>query len=232
MKLQLAFHPKKYNPKDDISKFLINRAKNILAIGDDKKYCDVRYLLRLAYRIKTIESGFDYTVGLYLMTLGDYAASEIDMYMNKGDRSDYEFEDLIKNVLESEIDNTLELTLLADSNADIKELLIREYVKIGINIDSIDEYPTIVNEVKKRYIQYTSNPTINFMSFISYLQTTAILLDNEMNVVKDDSVKIVSYVTDFNTGQKYNAIRDAYNNIIQKIDAVIPNLIDHPTEIG
>lgn len=232
MKLQLAFHPKEYNPKDDISNFLVNRAKNTLAIGDKNKYSDVRYLLRLAYRIKTIETGFDNTVGLYLMTLGDYTASEIDMYMNKGDRSDYRFEDLLKNILVNEVDNILELTLLAESNVDIKNRIIREYEKIGENADSFDEYPTIVNEIKKRYIQYAADPTINFMSFISYLQTTAILLDNEMNVVKNDSVKIVSYLTDFNTGQKYNAIRDAYNNIIQKIDAIIPILIDHPTEIG
>lgn len=232
MKLQLSFHPKEYNPKDDITKFLVNRAKNILAIGDEKKYSDVRYLLRLAYRIKTIETGFDNTVGLYLMTLGDYTASEIDMYMNKGDRSDYRFEDLLKNILVNEVDNTLELTLLAESNVDIKNRIVREYEKIGKDDDSFDEFPAVVNEVKKRYIQYSENPTVNFMSFISYLQTTAILLDNEMNVVKNDSVKMVSYLTDFNTGQKYNAIRDAYNNIIQKIDAIIPNLIDHPTEIG
>ena len=232
MKLQLSFHPKEYNPKDDITKFLVNRAKNILAIGDEKKYSDVRYLLRLAYRIKTIETGFDNTVGLYLMTLGDYTASEIDMYMNKGDRSDYRFEDLLKNILVNEVDNSLELALLAESNVDIKNRIVREYEKIGKDDDSFDEFPTVVNEVKKRYIQYSENPTINFMSFISYLQTTAILLDNEMNVVKNDFVKIVSDLTDFNTGQKYNAIRDAYNNIIQKIDAILPNLIDHPTEIG
>ena len=232
IKLQLAFHPKEYNPKDDVTSFLVNRAKNILATGVENRYSDVRYLLRLAYRIKTIETGFDNTVGLYLMTLGDYTASEIDMYMNKGDRSDYRFEDLLKNILLNEVDNTLELTLLAESNVDIKNRIKREYEKIGKNTDSFDEYPTIVNEIKKRYIQYSENPRINFMSFISYLQTTAILLDNEMNVVKNDSVKMVSYVTDFNTGQKYNAIRDAYNSIVQKIDAIIPDLIDHPTEIG
>lgn len=232
IKLQLAFHPKEYNPKDDIAKFLVNRAKNILATGDKSRYSDVRYLFRLAYRIKSIEKGFDNTVGLYLMTLGDYAASEIDMFMNKGDRSDYKFEDLLKNALANIADNSTELTLLAESNPDIKNRIIREYDKIGKNADCFDDYPAIINEVKNRFTQYSSNPTINFMSFISYLQTTAILLDNEMNVVKNDSVKVVSYVTDFNTGQKYNVIRDAYNNIIQKIDAIIPNLIDHPTEIG
>lgn len=232
IKLQLAFHPKEYNPKDDIVKFLVNRAKNILATGDESRYSDVRYLFRLAYRIKTIEKGFDNTVGLYLMTLGDYAASEIDMFMNKGDRSDYKFEDLLKNALANIVDNSTELTLLAESNPDIKNRIIREFDKIGKNADCFDDYPAIINEVKNRFTQYSSNPTINFMSFISYLQTTAILLDNEMNVVKNDSVKVVSYVTDFNTSQKYNVIRDAFNNIIQKIDAIIPNLIDHPTEIG
>ena len=232
MKLQLAFHPKEYNPKDDITKFLVNRAKNILATGDESKYSDVRYLFRLAYKIKSIEKGFDNTVGLYLMTLGDYAASEIEMFMNKGDRSDYKFEDLLRNALSNKVDNSIELTLLAESNPDIKNRIIREYDKIGKNADSFDDYPIIIKEIKNRFTQYSSNPAINFMSLISYLQTTTILLDNEVNIVKNDSVKVVSYVTDFNTGQKYNVIRDAYNNIIQKIDAIIPNLIDHPTEIG
>lgn len=232
IKLQLAFHPKEYNPKDDIVKFLVNRAKNILATGDESRYSDVRYLFRLAYRIKTIEKGFDNTVGLYLMTLGDYAASEIEMFMNKGDRSDYKFEDLLRNALSNKVDNSIELTLLAESNPDIKNRIIREYDKIGKNADSFDDYPAIINEIKNRFTQYSSNPAINFMSLISYLQTTTILLDNEVNIVKNDSVKVVSYVTDFNTGQKYNIIRDAYNNIVTKIDAIIPNLIDHPTEIG
>ena len=231
IKLQLAFHPNEYNPKDDIAKFLVNRAKNILATGDESRYGDVRYLLRLAYHLKSFEKGFDDTIGLYLMTLGEYTVSDIDMYMRVS-QNDYKFEDLLKNVLANDIDNALELTLLTESNADIKNRIIREYEKIGKNTDGFGEYSTIVNEVKKRYIQYSSNPAINFMSLISYLQTTAILLDNEVNVVKNDSIKVVSYVTDFNTSQKYNVIRDAFNNIIQKIDAIIPNLIDHPTEIG
>ena len=231
IKLQLAFHPNEYNPKDDIAKFLVNRAKNILATGDESRYGDVRYLLRLAYHLKSFEKGFDDTIGLYLMTLGEYTVSDIDMYM-RGSQNDYKFEDLLKNVLANDIDNALELTLLTESNADIKNRIIREYEKIGKNTDGFGEYSTIVNEVKKRYIQYSSNPAINFMSLISYLQTTAILLDNEVNVVKNDSIKVVSYLTDFNTSQKYNVIRDAFNNIIQKIDAIIPNLIDHPTEIG
>ena len=230
MKLQLAFHAQDYNPKDDISKFLVIRAKNIIASGEEQRYNEVRYLLRLAFRVKSFEKGFEDTVGLYLMTLGDYTSTEIDMYMS-GSQS-YKLDDLLKNVLTNEVDNTLELTLLAESNADIKDLLIRECEKVGKNTDSFDEYPTILNEIKRRYNQYSANPAINFMSFISYLPTTAILLDNEMNFVKNDSVKIVSYVTDFNTGQKYNTIRDAYNNIIHKIDAIIPNLIGHPTEIG
>ena len=230
MKLQLAFHPKEYNPKDDVSKFLVVRAKNIIATGEEQRYNEVRYLLRLAFRLKSFEKGFDDTVGLYLMTLGDYTSSEIDMYMSG--RQSYKFDDLLKNILVNEVDNTLELTLLAESNVDIKDLLIREYEKVEKNIDSFDEYPTILNEIKKRYIQYAADPTINFMSFISYLQTTAILLESEINVVKIELVKIGSNLADFNTGHKYNVIRDAYNNIILKIDAIIPNLIDHPTEIG
>lgn len=230
MKLQLAFHPKEYNPKDDISKFLVLRAKNIIASGEEQRYNEVRYLLRLAFRFKSFERRFDDTVGLYLMTLGDYTSSEIDMYMNG--LGNYKFDDLLKNILVNEVDNTLELTLLANSNADIKDLLVKEYKKVGKNTDSFDEYPTILNEIKRRYNQYSANPAINFMSFISYLSTTAILLDNEINVVKNDSVKIVSSVTDFNTGQKYDAIREAYNNIVQKIDTIIPNLTEHPTEIG
>lgn len=231
IKLQLAFHPKEYNPKDDVARFLVNRAKNILATGDESRYSDVRYLLRLAYHLKSFEKGFDDTIGLYLMTLGEYTVSDIDMYM-RGSQNDYKFEDLVKNVLANGVDNTLELAILTESNVDIKNRIIREYEKNGKNTNGFGEYSTIVNEVKKRYIQYSANPAYNFMSFISFLKTTAILLDNEMNVVKNDSFKIVSYVTDFNTGQKYNVIRDAYNNIIQKIDTIIPNLIDHPTEIG
>ena len=231
MKLQLAFHANVYNPKDDILKFLVIRAKNLIASGEEQRYNEARYLLRLAFNFKLFEKKFDDTVGLYLMTLGDYTSSEIDMYMS-GRQSDYKFDDLLKNILVNEVDKTLELTLLAESNPDIKDLLIREYEKVGKNIDSFDEYPTILNEIKKRYAQYSVNPAKNFMSFISYLQTTSILLDNEMNVVKNDFVKIVSDLTDFYTGQKYNAICDAYKNIIQKIDAIIPNLIDHPTEIG
>lgn len=231
IKLQLAFHPKEYNPKDDVARFLVNRAKNILATGDESRYSDVRYLLRLAYHLKSFEKGFDDTIGLYLMTLGEYTVSDIDMYM-RGSQNDYKFEDLVKNVLANGVDNTLELAILTESNVDIKNRIIREYEKNGKNTNGFGEYSTIVNEVKKRYIQYSANPAYNFMSFISFLKTTAILLDNEMNVVKNDSFKIVSYVTNFNTGQKYNVIRDAYNNIIQKIDTIIPNLIDHPTEIG
>lgn len=231
IKLQLAFHPQEYNPKDDVARFLVNRAKNILATGNERRYSDARYLLRLAYRLKTFEKRFDDTVGLYLMTLGEYTASDIDMYM-RGSQNDYKFEDLLKNVLVNDIDNTVELTLLAGSNADIKNRLVKEYEKIGKNSDGFGEYPTILNEIKKRYVQYSANPAYNFMSFISYLSTTEILLDSELNVVKNDSIKIVSYVTDFNTAQKYNVIRDAYNNIIQNIDAIIPNLIDHPSEIG
>lgn len=231
MKLQLAFHPNEYNPKDDISKFLVNRAKNILAIGDEHRYSDVRYLLRLAYRIKSFEKGFDDTIGLYLMTLGDYSASEIDMYM-RGARSNYKFDDLLKNILENEVDNSLELTLLAESNADIKNRIVKEYIKIEGKPVSFDEFPTILNEVKKRFVQYSANPSINFMSFISYLQSTTILLDNEMSIVKNDCVKMVSYVTNFNTGQKYHVIHDAYNNITQSVNSIILNLSSHPTEIG
>lgn len=230
IKLQLAFHPQEYNPQNDVARFLVNRAKNILATGDESRYSDVRYFLRLAFRLKSFEKGFDDTVGLYLMTLGDYTSSEIDMYMRGG--GNYKFDDLLKNILENDFDNALELTLLAEANVDIKNRIIREYVKTGKNGYGFDEFSTIVNEVKKRYVQYSESPTIHFMSFISYLQSTAILLEKDMNIVKNDLVKIVSFVTDFNTGQKYNAIRDAYNNIIQKIDAIIPNLIDHPTEIG
>ena len=118
------------------------------------------------------------------MTLGEYTVSDIDMYM-RGSQNDYKFEDLVKNVLANGVDNTLELAILTESNVDIKNRIIREYEKNGKNTNGFGEYSTIVNEVKKRYIQYSANPAYNFMSFISFLQTTAILLDNEMNVVKN-----------------------------------------------
>lgn len=145
MKLQLAFHPKEYNPKDDISNFLVNRAKNIIALGDELRYSDARYLLRLAYRIKSFEKGPDNTFGLYLMTLGDYTASDIDIYMSG---SGYKVDDLLKNILASESDNTLELALLCESNAVIKNRIIKEFDKDGKSIELIDEYPAIINEVK------------------------------------------------------------------------------------
>lgn len=50
IKLQLAFHYLEYNPIEDVLNFLLSRAKNILAIGDEKLYSEVRYLLRLYYR--------------------------------------------------------------------------------------------------------------------------------------------------------------------------------------
>lgn len=228
LKLQLAFHSNDYNPKEDVIKFLVSRAKNILAVGDVQRYSEVRYLLRLSFRLKTFE-GFDDTVGLYFMTLGNYATSEIDMYMGGHRRS---LEELLKDIMLSDADNTLELTLLAESNEAIRTRIIREYEKIGRNTDGIDELLAVKNEIKKRYLLYITNPTINFMSFVSFLQSSSMLLNNERNIIENDSEKIVSFVTDFNTGQKYNVILEAYENIVQKVETIVPALYSHPTEIG
>lgn len=70
------------------------------------------------------------------------------------------------------------------------------------------------------------------MSFISYLQTSTILLNSEMNIIENGFDKIVSLVTDFNIGQKYASILNAYRNIDQKIANIASKLSSNPTEIG
>ncbi len=236
IKLQLAFHSVEYNPTEDVLNFLLSRAKNILAIGDKKLYSEVRYLLRLYYRNRNFDTNLDYTVGLYLMTLGEYTPSDIEMYLNMRNlwqvRKGYRLDDLFKKVVENEDDNTLELAMLSCSNDVIKQRTLEEYEKLGKNFDSIDEFPSLLKELNNRYIQYSADPRINFMSFISYLQTSTILLNSEMNIIENDFDKIVSLVTDFNIGQKYNSILNAYRNIDQKIANITSKLSSNPTEIG
>ena len=233
IKLQLAFHPNEYNPMEDLQNFLLSRAKNILATGEEKLYNDVRYLLRLYYSNRTFEYSLDYTVGIYLMTIGDYSASEIEMYMNKTEgRIGYRFDDLLKKIVGSEVDNSIELAMLSSSNSTIRQRIIAEYENLGKNAESIDDFPSLLKEVKNRYIIYASNPVINFMSFISYLKTCTILLNSEMNIIENDFDKIVSLVTDFNIGQKYTSILNAYRNIDQKIANITSKLSSNPTEIG
>lgn len=236
IKLQLAFHSVEYNPTEDVLNFLLSRAKNILAIGDEKLYSEVRYLLRLYYRNRNFDTNLDYTVGLYLMTLGEYTPSDIEMYLNMRNlwqvRKGYRLDDLFKKVVENEDDNTLELAMLSCSNAVIKQRTLEEYEKLGKNFGSIDEFPSLLKELNNRYIQYSADPRINFMSFISYLQTSTILLNSEMNIIENDFDKIVSLVTDFNIGQKYNSILNAYRNIDQKIANITSKLSSNPTEIG
>ena len=233
IKLQLAFHPHEYDPIVDIQNFLLTRVKNILAIGDEKLYSEVRYLLRLYYQYRNFETNLDYTVGLYLMTLGEYTVSEIEMYMNiKEGRKGYKLDDLFKGIVESEVDNTLDLAMLCSSNSSIRERVSKEYEGLGKDFDGIDEFSSSLGELKNRYVQFSSDPRINFMSFITYLQTITILLNNEKNIIENDSDRIVSLITDFNTGQKYSIILDAYRNTIQNIDQVVSKLSSHPTEIG
>lgn len=229
IRLQLAFHPADYNPKDDIYSFLINRAKNIIALGDAQRYPDARYLLRLAYRQKSDDIKFDNSLGLYFITLGDYTTTEVDMYMST---PAYKTEDLLRNVIASDLDNSLELMLLCDSNSIIRNRIVKEYEKIGKNTESIDEFPTLFNEIKNRYMIYSADPAKNFMSFISFLQASSLLLNSEKNVIENDFDKVISLATDFNTGQKYKTILNAYRNIIQKIDNIALKLSTHPTQIG
>lgn len=94
------------------------------------------------------------------------------------------------------------------------------------------QFPSLLKELKNRYIQYSADPRINFMSFISYLQTSTILLNSEMNIIENGFDKIVSLVTDFNIGQKYASILNAYRNIDQKIANIASKLSSNPTEIG
>ena len=233
IKLQLAFHSQEYNPIDDIHNFLISRAKNLLAIGDERLYNEVRYILRLYYNKRSFDSNLDYTVGLYLMTLGEYTASEIEMYMNlREGRKGYKLDDLLHKVVVGDVDNTLDLAMLSNSNKAIRQRIIKEFEEQGKNTDSIEEFPSLLSEVNNRYEIYTSDPTRNFMSFISYLQSCTLLLNNEKNYIENDFDKIVSLVTDFNTGQKYNSILNAYRTIGQKIDNIISKLASHPTQIG
>lgn len=236
IKLQLAFHSKEYNPIEDVQKFLLTRVKNILALGDEKLYSEVRYLLRLYYRNRKYDNKLDHTVGLYLMTLCDYTPSDIEMYLSmwrvKEISAGYKLVDLFKKAVEGDVDNKLDLAMLACSNSTIRQRILKEYEELGKNFDSIDEFPSLLEELNNRYIQYSADPRINFMSFISYLQTSTILLNSEMNIIENDFDKIVSLVTDFNIGQKYNSILNAYRNIDQKIANITSKLSSNPTEIG
>lgn len=236
IKLQLAFHSIEYNPIGDVLDFLLSRAKNILAIGDEKLYSEVRYLLRLYYHNRNFDTNLDYTVGLYLMTLGEYTPSDIEMYTSmwrvKEVRAGYKLADLFKKAVAGDVDNKLDLAMLACCNSIIRQRILKEYEDLGKNFDSIDEFPSLLKELKNRYIQYSADPRINFMSFISYLQTSTILLNSEMNIIENGFDKIVSLVTDFNIGQKYASILNAYRNIDQKIANITSKLSSNPTEIG
>lgn len=233
IKLQFAFHPDEYDPKEDINNFLLSRAKNLLAVGDVKLYAEVRYLLRLYYSNRNFEPSLDYTVGLYLMTLCEYSVSEIEMYVSSSaGRIGYKIDDLLKKVVRGNIDNTLEIAMISSSNSVIKQRIIKELELLDKNTESIDDFSTILNDVRNRYDIYYVNPTKNFMSFISYLQSCTLLLNNEKNIIENDFDKVVSLVTDFNTGQKYNSILNAYRNIVQKIDNIMSKLVSHPTQIG
>lgn len=233
IKLQFAFHPDEYDPKEDINNFLLSRAKNLLAVGDVKLYAEVRYLLRLYYSNRNFEPSLDYTVGLYLMTLCEYSVSEIEMYMSSSaGRIGYKIDDLLKKVVRGNIDNTLEIAMISSSNSVIKQRIIKELELLDKNTESIDDFSTILNDVRNRYDIYYVDPTKNFMSFISYLQSCTLLLNNEKNIIENDFDKVVSLATDFNTGQKYNSILNAYRNIVQKIDNIMSKLFSHPTQIG
>lgn len=236
IKLQLAFHSIEYNPIGDVLDFLLSRAKNILAIGDEKLYSEVRYILRLYYHNRNFDTNLDYTVGLYLMTLGEYTPSDIEMYTSmwrvKEVRAGYKLADLFKKAVAGDVDNKLDLAMLACCNSIIRQRILKEYEDLGKNFDSIDEFPSLLKELKNRYIQYSADPRINFMSFISYLQTSTILLNSEMNIIENGFDKIVSLVTDFNIGQKYASILNAYRNIDQKIANITSKLSSNPTEIG
>ena len=233
IKLQFAFHPDEYDPKEDINNFLLSRAKNLLAVGDVKLYAEVRYLLRLYHSNRNFEPSLDYTVGLYLMTLCEYSVSEIEMYVSSSaGRIGYKIDDLLKKVVRGNIDNTLEIAMISSSNSVIKQRIIKELELLDKNTESIDDFSTILNDVRNRYDIYYVDPTKNFMSFISYLQSCTLLLNNEKNIIENDFDKVVSLVTDFNTGQKYNSILNAYRNIVQKIDNIMSKLVSHPTQIG
>lgn len=233
IKLQFAFHPDEYDPKEDINNFLLSRAKNLLAVGDVKLYAEVRYLLRLYYSNRNFEPSLDYTVGLYLMTLCEYSVSEIEMYVSSSaGRIGYKIDDLLKKVVRGNIDNTLEIAMISSSNSVIKQRIIKELELLDKNTESIDDFSTILNDVRNRYDIYYVDPTKNFMSFISYLQSCTLLLNNEKNIIENNFDKVVSLVTDFNTGQKYNSILNAYRNIVQKIDNIMSKLVSHPTQIG
>ena len=167
------------------------------------------------------------------MTLCEYSVSEIEMYVSSSaGRIGYKIDDLLKKVVRGNIDNTLEIAMISSSNSVIKQRIIKELELLDKNTESIDDFSTILNDVRNRYDIYYVDPTKNFMSFISYLQSCTLLLNNEKNIIENDFDKVVSLVTDFNTGQKYNSILNAYRNIVQKIDNIMSKLVSHPTQIG
>lgn len=230
MKLEIAQAPKSYNPISDMSHFLVNRAKKLLALGNSQKYNEVRYLLRLSFRFKTFELGFDDTVGLFLMTLGNYSHTDIDMYM-RGERRDYKFENLW-NSIDLCDQTTLELALLSTSNEKIKSRIIKWYEEKGKDINNVEHLIESIHELKNYYAQYTTDPLHNFPSLISSLDKQLILLKAEKDFVNNDACKILTWIEDFNKGNNYTEIRNAFKYVKDMIDRGITILLTQPTEIG
>ena len=230
MKLEIALAPKIYNPISDMSHFLVNRAKKLLALGNSQKYSEVRYLLRLSFRFKTFELGFDDTVGLFLMTLGNYSHTDIDMYM-RGERRGYTFENLCNSIDLCE-ETTLELALLSTSNEKIKSRIIKWYEEKGKVMNNVEHLIKSIHELKNYYAQFTTEPLRNFPSLISSIDKQLILLKSEKDFVNNDGSKILSRIEDFNKGNNYAEIRNAFKYAKDMIDRGIAILLTQPTEIG
>ncbi len=230
MKLEIALAPKSYNPISDMSHFLVNRAKKLLALGNRQKYSEVRYLLRLSFRFKTFELGFDNTVGLFIMTLGNYSPTDIDMYM-RGEGTDYKLGNLWNSIDLCE-ETTLELALLSISNEKIKSRIIKWYEEKGEDVNNIELLIKEIHDLKLYYTQYTDDPLNNFPSFISYIDKLPVLLKVEKDFVSNDAIKILPRVADFNQDNNYEKIRNAFKSAKDMVDKGIATLLTQPTEVG
>lgn len=232
IKLELMFNTDTYDPHSDIRKFLVNRAKKIISVGDVDKYDEARYLLRLSYTNKKLERDDNISVGLYLMTIGPYSAEDIDMYM-KGFRDNFKIDEILKNVIRLGNESAnLELALLAFSNTNLEERIYRICNEIGRTPEMLTNYKEIYYGLMKELASFTSNPIRRFHSLSSYIKTYNITLGKEVEVIHVDSPKLVSRITEFDKVDNYQDLRIAYNESLRLIQEMRIKLLKSVTMIG
>ena len=232
IKLELMFNMDTYDPHSDISKFLANRAKKFISVGDVDKYDEARYLLRLSYTNKKLERDDNISVGLYLMTIGSYSAEDIDMYL-KGFRDNFKIDEILKNVIRLGNEGVnLELAHLASSNTNLEERISRICNEIGRTPEILTNYKEIHHGLMKELASFTSNPIRRFHSLSSYIKTYNITLGKEVEVIHMDSPKLVSRITEFDKGDNYQDLRIAYNESLRLIQEMKAKLLQCVTMIG